>query len=52
MLFKVPDVISFISRFITLHPGNLIVTGTPPGVVLGMDPQVYMKPSDKVSLMT
>lgn len=51
MLFSVPDLIAFISRFMTLHPGDLIVTGTPPGVVLGMDPQVYMKPGDKMSLM-
>jgi 2,4-diketo-3-deoxy-L-fuconate hydrolase len=51
MLFNVPDIIAFISRFMTLHPGDLIVTGTPPGVVLGMTPQVYMKPGDKMSLM-
>lgn len=51
MLFSVPDLIAFISRFMTLHPGDLIVTGTPPGVVLGMTPQVYMKSGDKMSLM-
>ena len=50
MLFNVSEVIAFISRFMTLHPGDLIVTGTPPGVVLGMTPPVYMKPGDKMSL--
>ncbi|WP_166426037.1 fumarylacetoacetate hydrolase family protein [Paraglaciecola sp. 20A4] len=50
MLFNVPEIIAFISRFMTLLPGDLIVTGTPQGVVLGMEPKVYMKPGDKMSL--
>lgn len=51
MLFNVPELIAFISRFMTLLPGDLIVTGTPSGVVLGMDHKIYMKPGDKMSLM-
>ncbi|WP_159819222.1 fumarylacetoacetate hydrolase family protein [Colwellia sp. 20A7] len=51
MLFNVPEIIAFISRFMTLLPGDLIVTGTPQGVVLGMEPKVYMKPGDQMSLM-
>ena len=50
MLFSVPEIIAFISRFMTLLPGDLVVTGTPQGVVLGMEPKVYMKPGDKMSL--
>jgi 2-keto-4-pentenoate hydratase/2-oxohepta-3-ene-1,7-dioic acid hydratase in catechol pathway len=43
--------VSYISRFMTLLPGDIITTGTPPGVGLGMKPApVYLKPGDTVSL--
>lgn len=48
MIFPVKLLISYISRFMTLHPGDLIATGTPPGVALGAKPPVYLKPGDTV----
>jgi len=48
MIFKVPDVIHFISRQITLLPGDVILTGTPHGVGTFRDPSVYMKDGDVV----
>jgi 2,4-diketo-3-deoxy-L-fuconate hydrolase len=51
MIFTVPQLISYISRFITLHPGDLIITGTPPGVGLGQKPEpIYLKAGDTMSL--
>jgi 2-keto-4-pentenoate hydratase/2-oxohepta-3-ene-1,7-dioic acid hydratase in catechol pathway len=50
LIFKVPFLISYVSRFMTLLPGDIISTGTPAGVGLGMDPQVYLKPGDVVEL--
>ena len=38
MIFGVAELVSYVSRFMTLHPGDLITTGTPPGVGLGMKP--------------
>ena len=49
-IFKVPFLISYISRFMTLLPGDVISTGTPSGVGLGMSPQVYLKDGDVVEL--
>lgn len=49
-IFKVPFLISYISRFMTLLPGDIISTGTPNGVGLGMNPPVYLKPGDVVEL--
>jgi len=49
-IFKVPFLVSYLSRFMTLLPGDVISTGTPAGVGLGMDPQVYLKPGDIVEL--
>jgi 2-keto-4-pentenoate hydratase/2-oxohepta-3-ene-1,7-dioic acid hydratase in catechol pathway len=48
MIFPVKVLISYISRFMTLHPGDLIATGTPPGVALGAKPPVYLQPGDTV----
>lgn len=45
-IFSVPEIISFVSRFMTLEPGDIICTGTPEGVVLGMDPQEWVQPGD------
>jgi len=47
MIFGVAHLVSYISRFMTLYPGDLISTGTPPGVGMGMKPSpVYLKPGD------
>jgi len=48
MIFKVPDVIHFISRQITLLPGDVILTGTPHGVGAFRDPSIYMKDGDVI----
>ena len=50
MIFKVPFLVSYISQFMTLMPGDVIATGTPPGVGLGMKPPVYLKPGDEMHL--
>jgi 2,4-didehydro-3-deoxy-L-rhamnonate hydrolase len=48
LIFKIPVLISYVSRFMTLLPGDIISTGTPAGVGLGMKPNVYLKPGDIV----
>ena len=51
MIFKVPHLISYVSQFMTLLPGDIITTGTPAGVALGMKPQpVYIKAGDVIEL--
>lgn len=50
MVFKVPFLISYISRFMTLMPGDIIATGTPPGVGMGQRPPVYLKPGNRMRL--
>jgi 2,4-diketo-3-deoxy-L-fuconate hydrolase len=49
-IFKIPYLISYLSQFMTLLPGDVISTGTPAGVGLGLDPQVYLKPGDVMEL--
>jgi len=49
-IFNVQQVVSYISRFMTLLPGDIISTGTPFGVGLGFDPPLYLKPGDQVEL--
>jgi len=49
-IFKIPFLISYISQFMTLLPGDIISTGTPAGVGLGFNPPVYLKPGDVVEL--
>ena len=49
-IFNVQYVVSYLSQFMTLLPGDVISTGTPSGVGLGMNPQVYLKPGDEVEL--
>lgn len=49
-IFNVQYVVSYLSQFMTLLPGDVISTGTPSGVGLGMNPQVYLKPGDIVEL--
>ena len=49
-IFNIAEVISYISQFMTLLPGDVISTGTPSGVGLGFDPPVYLKPGDHMRL--
>lgn len=49
MVFNVIQIVSYTSRFMTLMPGDVIVTGTPPGVGLGMKPPKYLRAGDKVT---
>lgn len=48
MIFSVPEIIAFISRHMTLEPGDLILTGTPEGVIMGMKEKKWLKPGDTV----
>ena len=51
MVFGVAALVAYVSRFMTLEPGDIITTGTPPGVGLGMKPEpVYLKPGDTMRL--
>ncbi|HEX6980125.1 MAG TPA: fumarylacetoacetate hydrolase family protein [Alphaproteobacteria bacterium] len=50
MIFTVAHLVSYLSRFMTLEPGDIITTGTPPGVGLGMKPPQYLKAGDVVRL--
>ena len=50
MVFGVVELVSYISRFMRLEPGDVIATGTPPGVGLGQRPQVFLKPGDRVAM--
>jgi 2,4-diketo-3-deoxy-L-fuconate hydrolase len=50
MVFGVAHLISYLSRFMSLHPGDVISTGTPPGVGLGQKPPVYLRPGNTMRL--
>jgi 2,4-diketo-3-deoxy-L-fuconate hydrolase len=50
MVFQVPFLISYLSRFMSLQPGDVISTGTPPGVGLGQKPPVYLRPGQVMRL--
>ncbi len=50
LIFNVPHVVSYLSRFMTLMPGDVISTGTPPGVGMGMKPPKYLKLGDVMTL--
>ena len=50
MVYGVAHLVSYLSQFMTLHPGDVISTGTPPGVGMGMKPPVYLKDGDVVEL--
>ena len=49
-VYGVNFVISYLSKFMSLQPGDIISTGTPPGVGMGMKPQVFLKPGDEMKL--
>jgi len=49
MIFSVVELVSYISRFMSLQPGDVILTGTPAGVGLGQKPPSYLKPGDVVT---
>ena len=50
MVYGVNFLVSYISQFMSLQPGDIISTGTPPGVGMGMKPQVFLKPGDVMNL--
>ena len=50
MVYGVAYLVSYLSRFMSLHPGDVISTGTPPGVGMGQKPPRYLKPGDVVEL--
>lgn len=50
MVYGVRYLVSYLSQFMSLRPGDIISTGTPPGVGLGQKPEVYLKPGDVVTL--
>jgi 2,4-diketo-3-deoxy-L-fuconate hydrolase len=50
MIFSVAELVSFLSRGMTLEPGDVIITGTPPGVGMARDPQLWMKPGDEITI--
>ena len=50
MIFAVDHLVSYVSHFMTLQPGDVITTGTPPGVGMGKKPPRFLKPGDKMRL--
>ena len=50
MIFNVNYIVSYLSKFMSLQAGDIITTGTPPGVGMGMKPQVFLKAGDKIRL--
>ena len=48
LIFSVPEVISHLSKWMTLEPGDIVSTGTPSGVGSVRDPRVWLKPGDEV----
>ena len=50
MIFKIPFLLSYVSQFMVLEPGDVVTTGTPAGVALGMKPPVWLKAGDVMTL--
>lgn len=50
LIFKIPFIVSYLSQFMTLLPGDVISTGTPAGVGLGFNPQIFLKAGDVIEL--
>lgn len=50
MIYSIPTIIAYVSKFIALEPGDIIATGTPEGVALGRTPPLWMKPGDRIEV--
>ena len=50
MVFSVKELVSYVSYYMKLYPGDIIATGTPPGVGMGMKPPRYLKKGDEMKL--
>jgi 2-keto-4-pentenoate hydratase/2-oxohepta-3-ene-1,7-dioic acid hydratase in catechol pathway len=50
MIFGIATIVSYLSRFMALAPGDIVTTGTPPGVGLGHKPPLFLKPGDVMRL--
>jgi len=50
MIFEIKHIVSYLSHFMTLYPGDIITTGTPPGVGFAMKPQIFLKAGDEMTL--
>ena len=50
MIYGVAKIVSYVSQFITLMPGDVITTGTPPGVGMGRKPQQFLKAGDTLAM--
>ena len=50
MIFDVNIIVSYVSKFMSLQPGDIITTGTPPGVGMGKKPQQFLKAGDHIKL--
>jgi 2-keto-4-pentenoate hydratase/2-oxohepta-3-ene-1,7-dioic acid hydratase in catechol pathway len=50
MVYKPAFLVSYLSQFMSLHPGDVISTGTPPGVGMGQKPPLFLKPGDRMRL--
>jgi len=50
MIFNINFILSYLSKFMSLQPGDIITTGTPPGVGMGKKPQIFLKNGDKINL--
>jgi len=51
LIFGVPELIEFLTESITLEPGDVIATGTPPGVGFARKPPVFLKPGDEMEVL-
>ena len=50
LIFRIPELIEYISAIVALEPGDVISTGTPPGVGLGRDPKRWLKPDEDMEI--
>ena len=50
MIFNTNFLLSYLSKFMSFQPGDIVTTGTPAGVGMGMKPPVFLKPGDKIKL--
>jgi 2-keto-4-pentenoate hydratase/2-oxohepta-3-ene-1,7-dioic acid hydratase in catechol pathway len=50
MIFTINFILSYLSNFMSLQPGDIVTTGTPPGVGMGKKPPLYLKPGDEIQL--